>query len=296
MMRHIKKLRKITVCFFAVFMISSCKKNIAFQAENIRSDSPQTSMNTTSSTVTKDKHDQTMYEFFAISKEQLFPIKSDTIRIEKEFFNKIIKFDGQFMLYNGCSTEVIEKAKEKTQLFNGTQNVILYDEILSQYGLKVDETSTFVTPLYARNDCALPSDTFFLIGSNILFFVYEGHVILFKKIDFKINKKATTTPLNCYSSTGNLSDGFLTKCQIASDLFQSYMIFIEESKINEIGFLKKELPTKNLRYTVKDVVVNYVVGVREISIDLSFSGGETIIKFIQQNNRRTEIEIINYPD
>jgi rRNA-processing protein FCF1 len=240
------------------------------------------------------KIESNSYFFNKVFKKQMFTLNIEKSDLEKEFKNKKIDVDKNVLYFSDCSTEIrIKNDKTKNHL-NGVQNIEIYNDILSESNFKLGDDIKYIVPLYPDNKCDLPSDNFILLDTNNILFVYKGYLILFSKsLNFEpkidVNQK-----IICEDQKGNMEYGFVTNCYINENLKEAYKIFITESQINEIKYLKKDLPLQDTKYTIKEAEVYYKNKENTLRIELLFPGGETFITFTSKNNK-TEIKVENFP-
>ncbi|WP_310556892.1 hypothetical protein [Flavobacterium sp.] len=241
------------------------------------------------------KNESTTFFFNKIFNKQMFPLDVEKTDVEKEFRTKKIEINKNILYFLDCSTEIRIKNDKTKNYLNGQQNIEIYDDILSEFNFKLTEDVKYIIPLYPDNKCNLPSERFILLDKNNLLFIYKGYLVLFTKSLNSNPEDVELSKIICDDEKGNMEDGFITNCVINENLKIAYDIFIKESEINEIKYLKKDIPLKDLNYTMNDEVeVFYKNKINALSIELFFQGGETFITFANKNNK-TEIIIKNFP-
>lgn len=246
------------------------------------------------SNVGEIKIESNSYFFSKIFNKQIFPLNMDKIDVEKEFENRKIEVDKNILIFSDCSTEIRIKNDKTRNYLNGQQNIEIYNDILSELNFKLTDSIKYIVPLYLDNKCDLPSDSYIILDKNNILFIYKGYLILFSKLFNSQPKNDTSQKIICGNEKGNIEDGFITTCIINENLQRAYDIFINESQINEIIYLKKELPKANTKYTLNEVEVEYKIRKGTLSIELLFPGGETFIVFKYIENK-TELTITNGP-
>ncbi len=235
------------------------------------------------------------YFFEKVFKKQIFPLNIEKSDLEKEFKGKKIEIDKNVLSFSDCSIEIRMKNDKTIKHLNGIQNIEIYNDILSESNYKLGDDIKYIVPLYPDNKCDLPSDNFIVLDKNNIFFVYKGYLILFSKSSNNESKINVKQKIICEDQIGNMEVGFITNCYINENLIAAYKIFITESNINEIEYLKKDIPLKDVKYIIKEVEVNYWNKENTLRIELLFPGGETFIVFTNKNNNKTEVKIENYP-
>lgn len=252
------------ILLILLFTLFSCKPKDFEQIVNVHQNKTDTLQKLNSET----------YFFNTILKEQIFPIEFSRDQVENEFKNKIISLDKNILTYSNCFSEIRQKTSKAINYFNGKQNVEIYNQILSEVNLKLDDEINSVELLYPENNCNLPSEQFILLHDK-LFFVFEGYIILFDKSKKEENTNSVNNKIVCEKEEGNLESGFTTNCIISKKLNEAYIFFIKESKINEVQYLKTILPKSNIKYVIQNVDVSYNFEKNKLQINLSFDGGES---------------------
>lgn len=296
-MRLIKSIRiyLLLILFFNINCKNSDNKNI--QTEFAKNDTVSLGSNDTVisvSNVGEIKIESNSYFFNKVFKKQIFSLNVEKTDIENEFKDKKIEINKNILIFSDCSTEIRIKNDKAKNYLNGQQNVEIYNDILSELNFKLTDDIEYIVPLYPDNKCGLPSDNFFVLDKNNIFFVYKGYLILYTKSLNSEPKNDTSEKIICSEQKGNMEDGFITNCFINEDMQKAYEIFISESKINEIDYLKRKLPIEDIKYTLNEAEVSYINKKNILSIQLFFPGGETFIIF-NSNNNKTEITIKNFP-
>ena len=240
------------------------------------------------------KNESTTYFFNKVFIKQMFNLNIEMTDVENEFKTKKIELDKNILFFSDCSTEIRIKSDKTKNYLNGLQNIEIYNDILSESNFKLSEDIKYIIPLYPDNKCNLPSERFILLNENNILFVYKGYLILFTKSLNSSPKNDIIEKIICNDEKGNMEDGFITNCVINENLKNAYDIFIKESQINEIKYLKKDIPLKDINYKIDEVEVNYKNKANTLSIELLFQGGETFILLTNKKNK-TEIIIKNFP-
>lgn len=297
-MRHTKT---TTVFLFLILTLYiNCKDigNNDIKNDIVKNDTTTSELKDPESLVsqtTEIENESSTFLFNKVFKKQMFPLDIEKSDVEKEFRTKKIEVNKNILYFLDCLTEIRIKNDKTKNYLNGQQNIAIYDDILSEFNLKLNDEVKYVIPLYPDNKCNLPSERFILLDENNLLFIYKGYLILFTR-SLNVNTEDLTIPkIICGEQKGDMEVGFSTNCIINENLKIAYDIFIKESQINEIKYLKKDIPLKDINYTMnEEVEVFYKNKVNALSIELTFQGGETFITFANKNNK-TEITIQNFP-
>lgn len=286
--------KKTTIYFILIFILIF---NIKCKNNEIRSDLRVDKVDSISEKLIENKNiiESNSFIFNKVFQKQIFPLNYESSDLESEFVNKKIILDENKLYFLDCLTEIMIKKEITKKYLNGLENIEIYNEILSENNLKLKSEITYITPLYPENKCNLPSESIIMLNEENIIFVYKGYLLLFSKLSgIGLGKETSVQKIICNDEIGNIEDGYITNCLINDKLEKAYEIFINESKINEISFLKEQLPNNNIKYFIDETEVVYTKDKNNVSIELFFPGGETYISFTEIKNK-TEISVKNFP-
>ena len=289
-----------SLCLVIFFTCLGCKNNETDPIKTVlpKSDNLNLQSNISTKTIKTPEviyNETEPYYFNKVLKKQMFDLNYEKSAIEEEFKNIKVEFKNNFLNYNKCQTEIRFKNEKTNKYLNGIQNVQIYNEILSEANLFLADEIEYAILLNIENNCNLPAENFLLIDKSNLAFVYRGYLVLFSKTynPSKVENKAQK--IVCAAQSGNMEVGYTTTCIINENFKIAYDIFIEESTINEIKYLKKVCPLSDTSYSIdNEVEIFYKYKNGNLSIELLFQGGETFITFGKYENK-TKIKIENFP-
>lgn len=292
MMQHIKNTMIVNFRFILlILLLISCKKHENF--DNKRTSVPISQI----IEVKKDSiKDEQVFNFFAVSDEQLFPVQKSKSSIENLFKNTQVKILNNSLMFRSCAVPIVIKNEKTSNLFNGPKNIEIYNNVLKSYNLVLGKKLNLIEPLYLDTPCELPATSWYQ-QDDYIFFVYDGYVVLFniKAKNYSINKQLKKI-LVCEEAGGDMERGFVTNCEVNTNIKDGYKMFFSESEIDDVKYLLPSLPKADIKITNENVQTEYIVKKNTVKINIIYEGGITSIALTENSKTNTEIQIIRFPD
>lgn len=243
-----------------------------------------------------ENQNEQVFSFFAVSDEQLFPIQKSKSSIEKLFKNTQVKILNNSLIFSDCIVPIVIKNEKTLNLFNDTKNIDIYNNVLNPYNLVLSKNINLIEPLYLDTQCELPATSWYQ-QDDYIFFVYDGYIVLFNKKsqNNSINKQLKTT-LVCKEDGGDMENGFVTNCEVNSNIEDSYKLFFNESKIYDVKYLLPSVPKEPTKIANENVQIEYIVKKNTVEINIIYAGGITNITLTEKSKANTEIQVVYSPD